>query len=254
MKPKISFLFVFAMMLVMNLASSCTSSGPLVLGKNGNMPLFSTQHWHIDSLGNAKSSSGLEFGFGSEWMVTDTALIQTPEKMCSYSKLSSFLAKGMGQFREIAVDSIYFYNPARGLLFVAYHQVKPLKPTVEVSLHNDTIPVYSKEYARIFGVMNTYIDDKGWENGPVNSVYSNVRYNVKAKQFVLLQRIPYRGGNIAVFHICATIPKKGKWWEEYPSNIFWSTDLGNLDNIEKVASFLHSSRTVAVANLLLSQQ
>ncbi|TGG36691.1 hypothetical protein EZ315_12720 [Duncaniella freteri] len=41
------------------------------------LPPFSSESWHIDSYsGNAKSNTGLEFGFGCEWMITDTALIQ----------------------------------------------------------------------------------------------------------------------------------------------------------------------------------
>ena len=218
------------------------------------LPPFSSESWHIDSYsGNAKSNTGLEFGFGCEWMITDTALIQTSEQIASFPKLAEYLTQGIRQFPEIVVDSIYFYNPARGLLFVSYHQKKPLKPNTEITLYNDSMAVYSKEFTRIFGWMNTYIEDDGWENGPVESVYSNLHYNKGDKQFVLLQRIPYKDKNIAVFHICSSMPKKGKWWEEYPRGIFWRVDLGNTDNIEHIASYLNSARTVAVSNLQIIQ-
>ncbi|WP_286141552.1 hypothetical protein, partial [Duncaniella freteri] len=123
------------------------------------LPPFSSESWHIDSYsGNAKSNTGLEFGFGCEWMITDTALIQTSEQIASFPKLAEYLTHGIRQFPEITVDSIYFYNPARGLLFVSYHQNKPLKPNTEITLYNDSMTVYSKEFTRIFGWMNTYIE------------------------------------------------------------------------------------------------
>lgn len=232
------------------LLSGCVSSGV----KKTVLPPFTSEHWHVDEYsGHAKSSSGLEFGFGSEWMVTDTALIQTQEQLAPYPKLSSYFAKGISKFPEIGVDSIYFFNPDRGLLFVEYHQKEPLKPSSEISLVPDSMPVYSREYARIFGMMTPFVDPNGFEQGPSNSVYTNVRYDMKKKQFVLLQRIPYKGRNVAVFHICSSVPKRGKWWEEYPVHIFWGIDLGNPENIEGVSSYLESARTVAVSNLLLSQ-
>ena len=70
-------------------------------------------------------------------MITDTALIQTSEQIASFPKLAEYLTQGIRQFPEITVDSIYFYNPARGLLFVSYHQNKPLKPNTEITLYND---------------------------------------------------------------------------------------------------------------------
>lgn len=240
MRQLLHTVFVFA---CLGLAS-CTTP---------KLPLFSSQRWYVDSYsGNAISTSGLELGFGSEWMVTDTTLIQTPEQMAKYPKLSSYLAKGIAEFSEITVDSIYFYNPHRGLLFVSYHQARPLKPTAEIYLYSDTTPVYSKEYARVFGELTTYIDDDGWENGPTHSVYSNVRYKPHDKQLILLQRIPYNGKDIAIFQICTTKPPKGKWLKDYPPGTFWNTDLGNTNNIESVALFLQSSRTMAVSNLKLS--
>ncbi len=218
------------------------------------LPSFSNQSWHVDPLsGNAVGSSGIELAFGSEWLVRDTSLIQNPTRMLDYPGLTSYLAGGISQFPEIVVDSVYFYNPHRGLLFVTYHQAKPLKPTSEISLVNDTAAAYSKEYSRIFGNMTTYIEDTGWEKGPEESVYTNIHYSPRNKMFVLLQRIPYKGKNIAVFHIRTTKPKKGKWWQEYPRGTFWKIDLGNTDNLESISSFLHSSRTTAVSNLRLSQ-
>ncbi len=215
------------------------------------LPAFSNQQWHVDPhSGNAVSTAGTELAFGSEWMITDTTLMQTAEQIAAYPKLSSHLASGIAQFPEIKVDSVLFYNPHRGLLFVAYHQAKPLKPTSEIGLYNDSAVVYSKEYARIFGNMTTYIDDDGWEIGPSESVYSNVRYNPNHKRLVLLQRLPH--SNIAVFVICYTNTKKGKWWENYPPGTLWNIDLGDTDNLERISSFLHSSRNLAVENLKLA--
>ncbi len=225
--------------------------GCLTSCKSYQLPPFSGQRWHVDRYsGNALSTAGLELAFGSEWMVTDTSLIQTSEQVADYPKLSSHLAKGIAKFPEIAVDSVLFYNPHRGLLFVTYHQVKPLKPTSEISVYKDLTGLYSTEYAGIFGNATTHIDDSGWENGPAESVYSNVRYSLRDKRMVLLQRIPGDPG-IAVFQICVTIPKRGKWWEEYPRGTFWNIDLGNLENIEQISYFLQSSRTLAVSNLKL---
>ena len=84
-----------------------------------------------------------------------------------------------------------------------------------------------------------------------NTVYVNVRYTPRAKRLVLLHRIPSRGNNLAIFHICATNAREGKWWEGYPPGTFWNIDLGDADNIECIAAFLHSSRSEAVANLRL---
>lgn len=235
---------IFYIMIMSAALVSCTAHKLLT---------FSAQRWHVDACsGNARSSGGLELGFGSEWMVTDTTLIQTPQQMARYPKLSQFLAKGIAQFPEIAVDSIYFYNPHRGLLFVKYHQVKPLKPTSEISLYDGVTPVYSKEYSLIFGDQTTYIDPDGWERGPENSVYSNVRYCHSGKYAVQLLRIPYAGNDIAVISIYSPIPKKGKWWEEYPPGTFSGRDPGNGGNIERIALALHSSRTLAVENLRLA--
>lgn len=214
------------------------------------LPEFSSQHWHIDSYsGNAISTSGMELALGSEWLLTDNSILQTSEQIAPYPDLSSHIAEAIAQFPEIKVDSILFYSPRRKLLFATYHQVKPLKPTTEIFLYDD---LSDAEYTRLFGYQNTNIDDSGWENGPSNSVYTNVHYRPKNKQIVLLQRIPYQGNNIAVFHIWTTIPRKGKWWEKYPRGTFWNINLGNTDNIESISSVLHSSRTVAVSNLRLA--
>lgn len=217
------------------------------------LPAFSHQHWHVDSYsGNAISSSGLELSFGSEWMITDTTLMQTSEQIAYFPKLSAYLADGIAQFSEIETDSILFYNPHRGLLFVTYHQKKPLKPTSEIYLYDETTDVYSKEYSRLFGNKTTHIDEDGWENGPINSVYTNVRYRPRHKQAVILHRIPGKNNNIAVFQILTTNPQKGKWWENYPSGTFWNIDLGNTDNIDRISAVLHSSQNLAVENLKLT--
>lgn len=217
------------------------------------LPAFSAQRWHVDSYtGNAVSTSGLELAFGSEWMITDTTLMQTSGHIADFPKLSEYLADGIAQFPEIAVDSVLFYNPHRRLLFVTYHQVKPLRPTSEIYLHDDTTGAYSKEYARMFGTQYTSIDDTGWENGPTNSVYTNVHYRPKDKRVVLLQRIPFPGKNIAVFQIWATNTKRGKWWENYPLGTFWNVDFGDTDNIERISNLLQSSRNLAVENLKLA--
>lgn len=236
-------IFIYAMCLVAAL-TSCTAN---------RLPVFSNQTWHVDHIsGNAVGSSGMKFGFGSEWLIRDTTLIQTPTQMQKYHKLESYLAKVVSQFPEIAIDSIYFFNPARRLLFAACHQEKALKPTAEIKLYNDSVTYYIKDYARIFGDMTTHIEDTGWETGPVESVYTNIHYNPKDKEVVLLQRIPYNRHNIAVYHIWATIPRKGEWWNDYPRGMFSVTDLGNTDNLETISSFLQSSRTTAVSNLNLT--
>ncbi len=217
------------------------------------LPAFSNQQWHVDDYsGNAVSTSGLELAFGSEWMIRDTTLMQSSGQIGAFSKLEKHLTTGIAQFPEIEVDSILFYQPDRGLLFTTYHQIKPLKPTSEIYLYDETTGAYSKEYARIFGEQYTAIDDSGWENGPTNSVYTNVNYRPKEKRIVLLQRIPYKGTDIAVFQIWATIPKKGKWWEEYPPGTLCSIDLGNTDNLETISNILQWSRNTAVENLKLS--
>ncbi|MCM1451509.1 MAG: hypothetical protein NC102_04585 [Clostridium sp.] len=206
------------------------------------------------SSGHAISTSGLELAFGSDWQVTDRTLMQSHEQISEYPKLEEHLAKGVAQFSEIVVDSVLFYNPHRGVLFVTYHQAKPLKPTSEISLYDEAAEVHSKEHARVFGMQSTYIDDDGWENGPTNSVYTNVHYRPKDKCAVLLQRIPFGGSNIAAIQILKTIPKKGNWWTDYPRGTFCNIDLGNPDNIEHLSLFLLSSRTLAVENLKLAQQ
>lgn len=239
-----AIIFVCALCLVAAL-TSCTTS---------KLPLYSNHTWRVDSIsGNAVSSAGMELAFGSDWLIRDTTLIQTTSQMGEYPKMESYLAKVISQFPEISIDSIYFYNPARGLLFASCHQNKPLKPTAEIRLYNDTTASYSSEYHRIFGNMTTYIDDTGWEDGPEESVYTNLHYSPKKKEVVLLQRIPYRGQYVAVFHIRSTKPQKGKWWEDYPRGMFWGIDLGNTDNLETISTFLHSSRTTAVSNLNLAQ-
>lgn len=217
------------------------------------LPAFSNQQWHVDAYsGNAVSTSGLELAFGSEWMITDTTLMQSLRQIEDFPKLSEHLAHGIAQFPEIEVDSILFYNPHRKLLFATYHQVKPLKPTSEIYLHDETSVAYSEEYSRIFGTQYTSIDDSGWEAGPTSSVYTNVNYRPKDKCIVLLLRIPNNDQNIAVFQIWASIPKRGKWWEAYPRGTFTNVDFGNYDNIEKISNLLHWSRNTAVKNLRLS--
>ncbi len=217
------------------------------------LPAFSNQQWRVDAYsGHAVSSSGQELAFGSEWMITDTTLMQTSEQIAHFPRLASHLTNGIAQFPEIEVDSVLFYNPHRGLLFVTYHQVKPLKPTSEIYLYDDSTGAYSKEYAELFGIQYTSIDDDGWENGPTNSTYTNVHYRPKKKQVILLLRIPFKDNNIAILQIGATNAKKGKWWEDYPAGTLWNIDLGNTDNIERISTLLQSSRNLAVENLKLA--
>ena len=232
------------MIWIMVTLPSCTTT---------KLPIFSNQIWHVDPIsGHAISSSGMELGFGSEWLIRDTTLIQSSTQMQKYARLEDFLVKVISRFPEISADSIYFYNPARGLLFASYHQEKALKPTAEIRLYNDTSSYFGKDYSRIFGDMTTYIEESGWEMGPGGLVYTNLYYSPKDKELVILQRIPYKGDNLAVYHIRATIPRKGKWWRDYPRGTFWKIDLGDTNNLEAISTFLHSSRTTAVSNLNLT--
>lgn len=239
MKTKDVILYVFMILMF----SSCKSVG---------LPPFANRHWHVDAYsGNAVGDRGMELGFGSEWMVHDTVLIQSAEQLAPYPELEKHLARGVAEFPEIEVDSVLLYVPARGLLFATYHQVRPLKPVTEIRLYNDTVPVYSEELARIFGLIHTYIEDGDWENGPADSVFTNARYKPGKKQMVLLQRVPYKNENLAVFQICRSRPKHGKWWPPYPIYPYWSVDLGDADNVEHLGLLLHAARTTAVVNLQL---
>lgn len=228
------------------LCASCAST---------NLPPFSSQSWHIDTKsGHAVSDRGTELAFGSDWMITDTALIQSDEQVATYPKLATYLAAGLSTFNEIAIDSVLFYHPSRGLLFATYHQTVPLKPAAEIAAYNEGENAYSKEYARIFGHIYTHIDDTGWEAGPDSTVFSNTRYNAKRKQFVMLQRLPNAAADIAVFVFRTQLPKKGKWWEEYPRGTFWRLDPGESDNLERISTFIHFTRSLAVENLKITSR
>lgn len=220
------------------------------------LPPFSSQEWLVDPYsGNAVSTSGLELAFGSEWMIMDTTLMQSPQHIAGYPELSAHLANGIAQFPEIKVDSILFYNPHRRLLFVSYHQFKPLKPTSEITLYEENGRAYSEEYARLFGNMTTYIDDSMWENGPINSAYINMRYIPGKKLLAVLTRFP-GDENIAVLQVRSINQKAKKWSANYPAGTIMYIDLGNLSKFEQVSSFLQSSRNLAVENLklILSKQ
>lgn len=94
-----------------------------------HLPQFTAERWHVDtSTGHAVSTSGQELAFGGEWMITPNTLIFTAEQMDDYPKLSTYLADGVAQFNEIEVDSVLFYHPHRGLLFVEYHQINHCGP------------------------------------------------------------------------------------------------------------------------------
>ncbi|MDE6278137.1 MAG: hypothetical protein K2M06_08525 [Muribaculaceae bacterium] len=177
----------------------------LVSCSTHKLPAFSNQQWYVDTRnGNTISTSGLELAFGNEWMIKDTTLFQPLRQIENFPKLADYLAYGITRFPEIQVDSILFYQPARGLLFTTYHQVKPLKPSP------------------------------------------------KDNRMVLLQHIPYKDQNIAVFQIWASIPKGGKWWNEFPRGTFMNVDFGNLGNVGKISNLLQWSRNTAVENLRLS--
>ena len=226
----------------------------LVSCSTHKLPAFSNQQWHVDAYsGNVVGTSGLELAFGNEWMIRDTTLFQSLSQIEDFHKLSGHLSNGIARFPEIKVDSILFYQPDRRLLFTTYHQVKPLKPTSEIYLYDETSGAYSTEYTRIFGKQYTSIDDSGWENGPTNSAYTNVCYDPQNKRIVLLQRFPYKDQNIAIFQIWETIPKGGKWWEDYPRGTFLNVDLGNSNNIETISNLLQWSRNTVVENLRLSK-
>lgn len=85
-------IFLFSICLVVAL-TSCTTQ---------KLPSFSNQTWHIDYISdNAVSSSGMKLGFGSEWLIRDTTLIQTSAQMQKYPKLESYLVKVISQFGDI---------------------------------------------------------------------------------------------------------------------------------------------------------
>lgn len=238
-----------------NIISAAVCILMLASCKTAVLPPFSGQRWHVDTYtGHAVSDRGMELGFGSEWMVVDTTLIQSADQLAPYPELEKHLAREAAEFPEIAVDSILFYNPARGLLFATYHQDKPLKPSSELWAYNDTVPVYSEEHAKIFGQISTWVDDDGWENGPESSAYRNIRYKPGKKQLVLLHRVPYRGQNLAIFQMCKSRPGHGRAWAQYPIYPFWDIDLGNPGNIEYLSLFLQAARTTAVVNLQLGSE
>ncbi len=218
------------------------------------LPMFSTQKWHVDSYsGHAVNTAGQELAFGCEWWIADTALIQTREQLAVYPKLEGFLAKNIAQFPEIEVDSILFFNPARGLLFVNYHPVKSLRPTAETYLYDESGSVYSEEYARLFGMRYRYVDESGWEDVPTKSVYTNIKFLPGKRQLILLHRLPSKKGNIAVFNFMVTKPGRGKWWEEYPRGTFTTVDLKNPEGLYSISHFIHSSGNLAVENMKVLQ-
>lgn len=219
------------------------------------LPPFSAQNWHIDKYsGHAVSNDGMDLAFGSEWLVTDTTLIQNDECFTRYPALRPYLNDALGLFPEISVDSILFYNPHRGLVFALYHQEKPMKPVTQIfDNKNQDNCDWLRQYNSVYGTVESYIEDGEWESGPVMSVFTNLRYNRHKKLVVQLQRVPYCGQDLAIFSIYRTRPKNFRR-EDFPGYPFWNRDLGDFENFEVIGNVLHNGRTHAIENLRLGRR
>ena len=90
---------VHYIMLLCVFLASCTATHTL--------PPFSSQRWHVDPRsGNAVSTSGVELGFGSEWMVTDTTLMQTPAVLVYPSSITYDEAGRQGDYSSCKECSV----------------------------------------------------------------------------------------------------------------------------------------------------
>lgn len=152
------------------------------------LPPFSEQQWHIDKYsGHAVSNAGMELAFGSEWLVTDTTLVQNDGQLNQYQALRPYLKDALDLFPEITVDSILFYNPHRGLVFALYHQDKPMKPVTQIiDNKNQDNCDWLRQHNNVYGTLSAYIEDGEWEAGPETSVFTNLRYKRRKKLIVQL--------------------------------------------------------------------
>lgn len=222
---------------------------------------FSGRTWRMSGINHAVSNDGMELSFGSPWLLTNMdMLIQSEEEIEAYPEMKVHLRKAFSLYPEIEVDSIYFYNPARKLVFASYHQRKPLKPITELceapeEKDLDGKNTYEKMkpyYDEVFGRTYAWSDIDGWQKGPTQSVYFNLRKNKRDKLMVQLQRLPYNDGSLAIFSILQTEPKKYHS-ENFPMNPYWKYDINELETIELISFWLHGSQTYAIDNLRLGK-
>lgn len=201
---------------------------------------FAGRDWHVDdTTGEVVGGDGLRFAAGGH-PAADTEIIGDNRAAEAHKGLDSYLRSICGSF-DIAIDTILFYMPEQGLLCATYSEAaSPLKPL------SVTTPIYDD--GRPFTAWVRPDDTERWDRKD-NEMYTNIALRKRGKQLMRLDRLSYRGRDIALIHIFQQGTKKFREMEFSEDASHWA-DPSSLSSLEIAGDFLDRGRKTSFTNLL----
>lgn len=204
---------------------------------------FSHQRWNIEKAsGNVVSSdSTMKFTFGHNFLVDPAmTIISNRDSLSNYPGVEEYIQKICASF-AIRVDSVLFYAPIYGVLFVEYTDLSsPLPPhsiTADMEKHS-----YSTSWMR-------NIEEERWDRGK-KEMYTNIVLHKYNKQLLVLDRFSYGNKNIGRISILQTNLRKLKKMG-LPQWTFHWADLTKPRSLEIIADFFKTRREVSIENYLI---
>lgn len=216
------------------------SASVLLACKTQKSPVFAGYDWQVDkTTGEIVGDGSLRFAAGAQ-PAAGAEIIGDSRAAEAHKGLDSYLRDICGSF-DIAVDTILFYMPEQGLLCATFSELAPpLKPM------SVTTPVYDDN--RPFTAWVRPDDTERWDRKD-NEMYTNIALRKRDKQLLRLDRLTYRGHDIALIHIFQQDTKKFREMGFSEDAAHWA-DPSTLSSLEIAGDFLDRGRETSFANLL----
>lgn len=198
---------------------SCASTSPLNFAKH---------KWNIDSLNGdvVNEDRTICFTYGNVLVDPSMPIISDSGSVAMHKGVDKYLEKTCKNF-AINVDSILYYAPLQGVLYIEYKDATPiLKPS--------SITTNMKQNENAYTIWVRDDDVESWQRKS-DEMYTNVVLNKRYKQILVLDRFTYGNKNIGRISILQT------------NTNHWA-DVTNPKYMEIVADFIVSRRNVSIVN------
>lgn len=176
------------------------------------------------------------FTLCSNYVEPDVTIISDEIEVREYNHLKSYLNNICSKL-EVRCDSILFYLPTQGLMVTKITEDKLWKPGA-LSANNMDEQTYTS-WIR-------YDDMEVWRRKD-NEIYTNIILDKRAKQLLIVDRLTYRGQDLALIRIIQTQTPKFRSIG-LPSEAGTWVDVTNYTSLEPVANWIEGHRKFAFEN------
>lgn len=202
---------------------------------------FSTGRFHMDAntgyIQNVDST--LRFTFCSKVIEPDMLIIDNENQAARYRELHKYLNNICSQL-NVNCDSILFYTPSNGKMFVEISEPNAWKPRSQTTnmAEDDPYTAWVRDD-----------DAEQWIRQP-DELYSNVLLNKRKKQILVIDRFNYGKKRVALIHIIQSPTKQflkiglPQWTETW-------ADVTDPTCLEPISNWIDGHRKIAIENYRL---